>query len=133
MKRRLISTLLCAAMVVIGTIVYLHQPRSRITVANNGAHVIEIGTDGSQMKTRLGPNGIVYFDRDSRIHVGDALISVGRRVKVINTGSGVIRVGYRDASGSEKSRALGKGGSGDFAKSGPINIGDVSIRVGNVK
>jgi len=133
MKHRLISTLLILAIVVVGIIVYLCQPTSRITVANNGTDVVEIKTDGSEKKTLLGQNGTGYFDRDSKIHIGDALISVGSRVEVINTGSGVIQVAYHDASGSEQTTTLGEGGSGFFSKVTPINIGEVNIRVGSVQ
>ena len=129
MKRYLISTLLIFAIVALGILAYLGQPKSRITVANNGADAIEITTDGSETKTLLGQNGTGYFDSDSKIHVGNSLISVGRRVEVINTGSGVIQVAYQDTSGSDNITTLGEGGSGYFSKATPINIGEVNIRV----
>lgn len=133
MKRHLTFVLVILAIAVIALVVYLCQPTSRITVANNGTDVIEIRTDGSETKTLLGQNGTGYFDSDSRIHIGDAMISVDRRVEVINTGSGVIQVAYHDTSGSEQTTTLGEGGSGYFSKATPINIGEVNIRIGSVQ
>jgi hypothetical protein len=133
MKRYLTSALVILTLAVIAVVVYLCQSTARITVANNGTNVIEIRTDSSEMKTLLGENGTGYFDGDSKIHIGDALISVDRRLEVINTGSGVIQVAYQDVSGSEKITTLGEGGSGYFAKATPINIGEINIRVGSVQ
>jgi len=133
MKRYLTSALVILTLAVIAVVVYLCQSTARITVANNGTDVIEITTDSSEMKTLLGENGTGYFDGDSKIHIGDALISVSRRLEVINTGSGVIQVAYQDVSGSEKIITLGEGGSSYFAKVTPINIGEINIRFGSVQ
>ena len=133
MKRYLTSALVILTLAVIAVVAYLCQSTARITVANNGTDVIEITTDSSEMKTLLGENGTGYFDGDSKIHIGDALISVGRRLEVINTGSGVIQVAYQDVSGSEQITTLGEGGSGYFAKATPINIGEINIRLGSVQ
>ena len=129
MKRYLVAALVAIALVVITLVVF--QPSHRITVANHGTDVVEVKTDSSEKKTLLGQNAIGYFASDSKIHIGDALISVGRRVEVVNTGSDVIQVEYHDAAGSERTTVIGEGGSGYFSKITPINIDEVNIRVGN--
>ena len=129
MKRYLVAALLAGAIVVFALAVY--QPASRITVANTGPHVVEVKTDSSETTTRLGQNGTGYFDSDSKIQIGDALISVGRRVEVVNTGSNVIQVAYHNTAGPKQTMMLGEGGSGTFSKATPIHIGDVNIRVGH--
>lgn len=131
MKRYLITSLLAVAIVVIALVVL--QPSHRIEITNNGPNMVEVKTDGSETKTLLGQNGTVYFDNDSKIQIGDALISVGRRVEVVNTGSDVIQVEYRNTAGSEQTTVLGEGGSGYFTKATPINIGEVNIRVDNAQ
>jgi len=132
MKRRLIAALLILAVILLGIAVYLYRPTSRITVVNNGSDVIAIRTDGSEMKTLLGQNETSYFDSDLKIQLGNASISVGRRVEVVNTGSDIIQITYLDTSGSKHTTMLGEGGSGYFSKTTPINIGEVNIRIGSV-
>jgi len=131
MKRYLVTILLVVAIVVIALVVY--KPSARIAVANTGTEVIEVKTDGSEKKTLLGQNGTGYFDSDSRIQIGDAMISVGRSVEVVNTGSDVIQVEYHDTAGSERTMMLDEGGSGYFSKATPINIGEVNIGVANAQ
>ena len=132
MKRYLVAALVAIALVVVALVV-VFQPSHRITVANHGTDVVEVKTDSSEKKTLLGQNAIGYFASDSKIHIGDALISVGRRVEVVNTGSDVIQVEYHDAAGSERTTMLGEGASGYFSKATSINIGEVNIRVGNAQ
>lgn len=132
MRRYFPAALGIFSIAVIVGVVSLRQPASRITVANKGSHAIEIKTDGSERNTLLPQNGMGYFDNDSKIVIDDALIIVGRRIEVINTGSRVIQVAYSDASGSQRFTALGKGGSGYFSKTTPLHIGDVSVHVGSV-
>jgi hypothetical protein len=111
-------------------VVVLCRPSSRIEVTNGGADVIEVKRGDSAWTTRLGQNGTGYFDTDSRLQIGDAKISVGERLEVANTGSDVLQVAYEDAAGSKRTMLLAEAGTGYFSKEGPIEIGDVSVRVG---
>lgn len=131
MKSLLASLLLIVTIAVIGLVAYLYQPSSRIVVANLGADVIEVKTDIAGSTTRLGQNGTGYFDSDARIQIGDAMISLDRRMEVINTGSDVIHIAYHDTTGREQTMMLGQGGSGHFSKATTISMGEVSIRVIN--
>ena len=131
MKRYIAIALLAVATIVILIVVY--KPSSRIEVANAGFDVIEVKTNGSEKKMLLGQNAIGYFDSNSKIQIGDATISVGRRIEVANTGSNVIQVAYHDTTGTERTTMLGQGGSGYFSKATPINIGEVTIRVGKAQ
>jgi len=134
MKRYLAITLLAVTIIAISLVAYKrYKPSSRITVANAGADVVEVKTDGSEKKILLGQNGIGYYDSGSKVQIGDAIISVGRRVEVANTGSNSIQVVYHDTTGSEHTTMLGEGGTGYFSKATPINIGDITISVGKAQ
>jgi hypothetical protein len=127
-----IIPLVVVALVAI-VIILVYKPASRIIVSNTGADVVEVKIDGSEKTTRLGENGTGYFDSDSKIRIGDAIISVGKRVEVVNKGTDDIHVTHQDTAGSEHTTILGEGGSGYFSKAVPINIGEVTIRIGSPK
>jgi hypothetical protein len=106
---------------------------NRIEVANTGIDVVEIKSDSYENKVLLGQNGTGYFDRDSKIQIGDAMIKVGRCVEVVNTGSDIIQITYHNAAGSERTMLIGEGGTGYVSKSAPFKIGDANIRVSHVQ
>ena len=102
---------------------------NRIAVTNSGIDVVRVKVEDSETKNMLGPNGTGYFDLDSKIQIGDAAIKIGRRIEVVNTGSGKIQIAYQDDTGSERTMLLGERGTGYLSKSTPFRIGDVSIDV----
>ncbi len=110
------------------TLAVFSSNSNRIAVTNTGIDVVEVKTDGRASKLLLGQNGTGYFDRDSKIQIGDATIKFGRQIEVANTGSGVIQIAYQDTTGSERTMILGERGTGYLSKSTPFKIGDVSIR-----
>ena len=103
----------------------------RVEVTNTGFDVVE--ADSPDNKLLLGPNGTGYFDRNSRIQIGDAMIKVGRRVEVINTGSDTIQITYHNTEGSEQTMLIGERGTGYLSKSTPFKMDDTNIRLCNVQ
>lgn len=126
-----LSVLLVVGIVIL--FVLAGHSSDRIEVANTGINVVEVETEGTENKLLLGENGTGYFDQDSRIHIGDAAIKLGRRVEIVNTGSGMIQIAYCDSEGSQRTLILGQGGTGYLSKSIPFRIDDVSICIGKIQ
>lgn len=102
---------------------------SRIEVINTGIEVIEVKTDTENNKVLLGRNGTKYFDRNSKIQIGDATIKVGERVEIKNTGSDIIQITYNDTENTEKKMLLGRGGTGYLNKSNPFKINNAFVQI----
>lgn len=119
--------------IVIATVVLfilLKKPNSnRIEITNMGNEVIEMKSDTSESKLLLGPDSTGYFDRDSKIQIGDTTIRVGQRIEIENTGSDTIQVTYNNTEGIEQTMLLGPGEIGYVNKSVPFKIGDTNILI----
>ncbi|MBN1973324.1 MAG: hypothetical protein JW787_06775 [Sedimentisphaerales bacterium] len=102
---------------------------SRIEVINTGTEVIEVKTDTENNKVLLGQNGTKYFDRNSKIQIGDATIKVGERVEIKNTGSDIIQITYNDTENTEKKMLLGRGGTSYLNKSNPFKINNAFVQI----
>lgn len=108
------------------------QDPGRIEVANVGIDVIDVKDSDRAWTTQLGPNGTGFFNGDAMIQIGGAEISAGQRLKVVNAGSDIIQIAYRDTAGAERTMLLGEKGTGYFDQSTPIKIGDTTICVRNM-
>lgn len=106
---------------------------NRVQVTNTGTDVIAVRTDSDNGKVLLGYNGTGYFDRNAKIHIGDALITAGQRVEVANKGSDVVEIAYQDAAGSGRTMLLGQNGIGCLSTSTPFKIGDACIRISSAE
>jgi hypothetical protein len=106
---------------------------NRIQVTNTGTDVVEVKSDCYENKVSLGPNGIGYFDCDSKIQIGDAILNFGRRVEIENMGSDIIQIIYNNTAGSEHKLILGEGGIGYVSKSVLFKIGDANIRLSDLQ
>jgi len=128
-----LSYILISIFIVIASIAFVYslnrKKTSRIVIKNTGNNVIEIKADSRENKITLGQNGISKFERDSRIEIGNAIITVGKRVEIENTGSDVIQITYNDNEGSEQKLLLGQGGAGYINKSTPFKIGNAFVQV----
>ena len=105
---------------------------SKIIVTNTGTKMVEVGAKGTDRKVYLGKNGVSRFHRRAQVLIGNAMIRVGKRLEVTNQGSDIISIiPLNDPK--PYTTQLGRGGTGYFSLSTPIQIGDMIINYGHPK
>ena len=108
----------------------LHRKKPKmIEITYTGNDTIEIQSDNRENKITLSQHGTGKFDNDSKIIIGDAIIQVGERIEIENTGSDIIEITYNDKDESEKKLLLGQNGTGYINKTIPFKMNDTIIQL----
>ena len=100
---------------------------STIEVQNTGKGIIEVSTDTSHKKIRLGENGVGHFVNDKEIFIEDIKVCFDRNIEITNTGNTITLVKYMVDKGEEKAVEVAAGDTISLEKNIPITIGDACI------
>ena len=98
----------------------------RYEFANNGPDLLRVRIGGRKHVFSQNTTASITTTSNN-VEIGNAAISVGRRVKITNTGSDVIQIKYLDAEGSEQTLLLAENGIGYLSKATPFQIDDVNM------
>ena len=127
MKKSLCGLLIISSVML--TISLTGCSSSRITVINTGNDDIGIKSDTCDGELFLGRGGTGYFNRDSVIQIGNARITLGRRIKIANTGSEIIQITYNGEENKERKIGLGQNAVGYVGKAKKFKVNDVEIQI----